>query len=78
MREGLYLKVDSEHDPRYRKALQYIELFEGASDVYIAMRNTGKLVRTSAKYRVEVNRPLLTALEKLLGEENVAFRGQWR
>ena len=56
----------------------YIELFEGASDVYIAMRNTGKLVRTSAKYRVEVNRSLLTALEKLLGEENVAFRGQWR
>lgn len=78
VREGLYLKVDSEHDPRYRKALQYIELFEGASDVYIAMRNTGKLVRTSAKYRVEVNRSLLTALEKLLGEENVAFRGQWR
>ena len=78
VREGLYLKLDSEHDPRYRKALQYIELFEGASDVYIAMRNTGKLVRTSAKYRVEVNRPLLTALEKLLGEENVAFRGQWR
>ncbi len=76
MREGLYLRVPGKEDPRCIKALQYIEIFEGPSDVYLVLENTQKTVKAPAKYRVSVNQPLLSALEKLLGEENVAFRGQ--
>lgn len=77
VREGLYLKVDSKEDPRYRKAMQYIAVFDdGFSDLYLAFRDSGKVLRAPAKYRVAVNDVLLDALEKLLGEENVAFRGK--
>lgn len=78
VREGLYLKVASADDPKYRKAMQYIEVFDGPSDVYLFFRDSGKLLRAPAKYRVEANSVLLGALEKLLGEENVAFRGAFR
>lgn len=75
-REGLYLKVDSPNDRRYRKALQYIEIFDGLTDLYVTFRKDGRTMKAPAKFRVDVNSVLLSALEKLLGEENVVFRGQ--
>ena len=72
VRPGLYLRFSSKEDPRYRKALQYIAIFDGVSDLYVSFQDTGKLLRAPAKYRVDVNRPLLRALEALLGEKNVA------
>lgn len=76
-REGLYLKVDSKEDPRYIKAMKYLAVFdEGRWDLYIAFRDSGKLLRAPAKYRVDVNPSLVRALEKLLGSENVAFIGK--
>ncbi len=77
VREGLYLRVPGKEDPRCAKALQYLEIFDGPSDVYLVLEDTKKTVKAPAKYRVSMNRPLLSALEKLLGEENVAFRGEW-
>lgn len=75
VREGLYLKVDSREDPRYQKAMQYLSIFdEGTSDLYLYFRDTGKLMRAPQKYRTAVNGPLLSALQKLLGEKNVVFR----
>jgi len=74
-RQGLYLRVDSQDCPQYRKAMQYIAVFdEGLTDVYLRFADTGKLVKAPAKYRTYVNEPLLRALEKLLGKENVAYR----
>ena len=78
VRPGLYLRFSSKEDPRYRKALQYIAIFDGVSDLYVSFRDTGKLLRAPAKYRVDVNRPLLRALEALLGEKNVAYYGAKR
>ena len=78
VRPGLYLQFSSKEDPRYRKALQYIAIFDGVSDLYVSFQDTGKLLRAPAKYRVDVNRPLLRALEALLGEKNVAYYGAKR
>ena len=76
VRPGLYLRFDSQEDPRYRKAMQYVAIFdEGLSELYLMFRDTGKLLRAPAKYRVYMNRPLLRALQELLGEENVAYYG---
>lgn len=72
-KSGLYLKVDGANGPLCRKALQYVEVFDGALELYLSFRDTGKTARAAAKYRVEVNSVLLTALKKLLGEENVVY-----
>ena len=73
-RPGLYLRVESQDDPRCRKAMQYAEIFsEGLADFYIYYQNTKKLYRAPASRRLEINRPLLRALEKLLGRENVKY-----
>lgn len=75
-RQGLYLKVESKEDPKYKKAMAYAAVFdEGRSDLYIFFRDTGKLMKAPARCRVDVNPVLLSALRGLLGEENVAFRG---
>ncbi len=74
-RKGLFLKVDSKEDPKYRKAMQYLAIFdEGVSDVYLWFRDSGKLLKAPAKYRTAMNDVLLNALRDLLGNENVAFR----
>ena len=65
VRPGLYLWFSSKEDPRYRKALQYIAIFDGVSDLYVSFQDTGKLLRAPGKYRVDVNRPLLGALVAL-------------
>ncbi len=76
VRPGLYLRLKSKEDPRYRKAMQYIAIFdEGMSDLYLSFQDTSKLLRAPAKYRVYINQPLLRALEDLLGKDNVAYYG---
>ncbi len=74
-REGLFLKVDSREDPNYKKAMRYLAVFDGGrSDVYLYFRDVGKLMKAPARFRTEVNPALLSALEELLGKENVVFR----
>ena len=76
VRPGLYLRMSSQQDPRYDKAMRYIAVFDGgATDLYLTFQDTGKLLRAPAKFRVEINRPLLRALKELLGAENVAYYG---
>ena len=39
VRPGLYLRLESESDPRYRKAMQYIAIFDGGStQLYLTFR----------------------------------------
>ena len=76
VRPGLYLRFESEQDPHYQKAMRYVAVFDGgATELYLNFRDTGKLLRAPAKCRVEMNRPLLRALQALLGKENVAYFG---
>jgi len=72
-RPGLYLKVRSEEDRLYKKALQYIAVFDGSADVYVRFADTGKMLRAPKSYRVSMNPVLNEALQKLLGSENVAY-----
>ena len=71
---GLYLRVPSMNDPLCRKALQYVEVFDGVTDLYLYALDEKKLVRAPARYRVAVNYALVAALKRLLGEGNVALK----
>ncbi len=74
-RSGLYLKLASKEDPKYKKAMQYLEIFdEGRTDVYLFFQDSEKLMKAPARFRTDLNDVLLSALKKLLGEENVAVR----
>ena len=57
--------------------MQYTALFDEGrlSELYLTFRDTGKLLRAPAKYLVDMNRPLLRALQELLGKDNVAYFG---
>ena len=70
------LRLQSQQDPRYEKAMKYIAVFDGGTtNLYLNFQDTGKLLRASAKHRVDMNRPLLRALQELLGKDNVAYYG---
>lgn len=71
-RPGLYLKLPGRDSRQYQKALQYIEVFDGATPLYLFFEDTKKLVQAPTQYRVSVNDVLIKALGELLGSENVA------
>ena len=71
---GLYLRVPSLDHPLCKKALQYVEVFDGITDLYLYSLSERKLVRAPAKYRVAVNYELVAALKRLLGDGNVALK----
>lgn len=72
-RPGLYLKVFNGEDPRYKKALKYITVFDGTAPLYIIYTETNQKFLAPPQYRVSVNNVLIDALGELLGPENVAF-----
>lgn len=72
--KGLYLRVPGEQDAGYQKALKYLAVFDGSTDVFVRFTDTGKLMRMPGKYRVALNAVLQKALADLLGSENVAVR----
>lgn len=43
--KGLYLRVPNAEDPICKKAMQYIEIFDGVTDLYLYYTDTKKLVR---------------------------------
>ena len=71
-RPGLYMKAANEEDPLYKKALQYIEVFDGGTPLYVYFTDKKKLLLAPAHYRVSLNDILLRELKKLLGDENIA------
>jgi DNA polymerase-3 subunit alpha len=72
-RPGLYLKVRGKDDPAYRKAMQYIAIFDGATPLFIYFTETKKLMAAPLSMRVSVNDVLLRELRNVLGEKNVVF-----
>ena len=73
-RPGLYLQFESEDTPAFRKAMQYLAIFDGQTPLYLFCRDTKKLKAAPPNRWVDVNPPLLHALQKLLGERNVVLR----
>ena len=46
VRPGLYLRLQSQQDPRYEKAMKYIAVFDGGTtNLYLNFQDTGKLLR---------------------------------
>ena len=73
-KSGLYLKFASEDDPRFRKAMQYVAVFDGQTALFLYFEDTKKLKRAPASMSVDLNDVLLRELRRLLGDKNVAFR----
>lgn len=73
-RPGLYLRLPSKDSPKAKKALRYTAVFDGGTEMYLYYEDTKKLVRAPANLRVAVNPVLISALEDLLGEDDVALR----
>lgn len=71
-RPGLYLKFASKDSEEYRKAMQYLAIFDGLTPLYLYFKDTKKLVGAPPRWYVQLNEPLLHALQNLLGEGNVA------
>ena len=71
---GLYIKVPDRSCREYKKAMEYIDVFDGYSDLYVYTLDDKKLRRAPASNRVDVNAVLLKALKELLGDENVAVK----
>lgn len=72
--KGLYIKVKNNSCVEYKKAMEYIDVFDGFSDLYIYFTETKKLVRAPAINRVDINEVLVKSLRKILGEGNVAVK----
>ena len=70
-RPGLYVKVPAKGEREHQKAMQYLAIFDGATPLYLYFQDTKKLLQAPPELRVDVNEPLLNALKKLLGDENV-------
>lgn len=68
-KRGLFLRFPSEKSPKFAKAKNLIEIFEGMTPVYFYFEDI-KEYRYS-KLLTEINKPLLSELERLLGSENV-------
>ena len=71
-RHGLYLRLASEADPLYKRAVNLLSIFEGDEPVYIRFADTGKLVRAPRSLWIMPNDPLFGELRRVLGDENVA------
>lgn len=69
---GLYLKFASEDSKAFRKAMQYLAIFDGQTQVFLYFADRNILRRVAANERVALNDVLLRELRKLLGNENVA------
>lgn len=72
-RPGLYVKLPGKEAWEYQKAMQYLEIFDGVTPLYLYFQDTRKLMQAPPQLRVDVNEPLVNALKRLLGEENVVL-----
>ncbi len=73
-RHGLFLKFDSESDPRIFRAEKFIRIFDGTMPVYFYFNDTKKYVLQSTSKFVAINDPLIRELKNLLGDSGVAIQ----
>ncbi len=71
MRPGLYLRIASLEDKDYQKARQIMDIFDGATPVYLICQDTGKRLCSPSSAWVDINPPMLSQLRKVLGGDNV-------
>ncbi len=73
-RRGLFLKFPKEGTPEQAQAEKLLAIFDGRVPLYYYFADTGKYVQQSYERSVDVNKPLINELKRVLGEENVVFQ----
>ena len=74
---GLFIRVPSENSPEYKKAMDFLAVFEGLTPLYIHFADTKKTVKAPTKLWVDAtleNGYVPKRLGKILGEENVVIK----
>ena len=71
-RRGLYLKFESNTDPRLEKAKTITSIFEGDTPLYFYYEDEKKYHLMPRNTFVEPNDTMLSELRRLLGDKNVA------
>lgn len=71
VRPGLYLRIPSLEDGAYKKARQIMDIFDGATPVYLYCLDSGKRLCSPSSAWVDLNPPMLSQLRKVLGADNV-------
>lgn len=74
---GLFIRVPSENSAEYKKAMDFLAVFEGLTPLYIHFADTKKTVKAPAKLWVDTgveNGYVIKRLGKILGEENVKMK----
>ena len=74
---GLFIRVPSEDSAEYKKAMDFLAVFEGLTPLYIHFADTKKTVKAPTKLWVDANLEngyVPKRLAKILGEENVVMK----
>lgn len=74
---GLFIRVPSEDSPEYKKAMEFLAVFEGLTPLYIHFADTKKTLKAPTKLWVDTaveNGYVPKRLAKLIGAENVVIK----
>ncbi|MBQ3236160.1 MAG: DNA polymerase III subunit alpha, partial [Oscillospiraceae bacterium] len=74
---GLFIRVPSENSAEYKKAMDFLAVFEGLTPLYIHFAESKKTVKAPAKLWVDTNVDkgyVIRKLGQLIGEENVKMK----
>lgn len=74
---GLFIRVPSENSEEYKKAMEFLAVFEGLTPLYIHFSDTKKTVKAPTKLWVDTNVEngyVIKRLGKMIGEENVVLK----
>ena len=67
---GLFIRVPSENSAEYKKAMDFLAVFEGLTPLYINFADTKKSVSTLNHFGIEINEELLANLKEMLDSFN--------
>ena len=69
---GLYLKVYSDDDIMFKKAIEIIKVNKGKTPLFVYFSKTKKLTKAPQNLNVNISEKLIEDLIDILGERNVA------
>ncbi len=75
--KGLFIRVPSQNSDEYKKAMDFLSVFDGLTPLYINFADTKQTVKAPTRLWVDTvseNGYVVKRLEKILGEENVKMR----
>ena len=74
---GLFIKVPSKESEEYKKAMQFLAVFDGLTPLYIHFSDTKKTVKAPTKLWVDTvsgDNYVAKKLGEIIGEENVKMK----